>query len=126
MRFESTSGESVERESDCDSERIDNLEIETQSDTAIYTIQKNKKRRNGRNGFPFKNHDKGTHSRWWYILFYNNLGYGTRLRPLTLTVPKPLVEFGNRPMILHQIEALVKVFFETKRTGGCHRHCTCC
>lgn len=33
-------------------------------------------------------------------------GYGTRLRPLTLTVPKPLVEFGNRPMILHQVEAL--------------------
>lgn len=33
-------------------------------------------------------------------------GYGTRLRPLTLTLPKPLVEFGNRPIILHQIEAL--------------------
>lgn len=34
-------------------------------------------------------------------------GFGTRLRPLTLTVPKPLVEFCNKPMILHQIEALV-------------------
>ncbi|KAK9478366.1 nucleotide-diphospho-sugar transferase [Lipomyces japonicus] len=33
-------------------------------------------------------------------------GYGTRLRPLTLTLPKPLVEFGNKPMILHQVEAL--------------------
>lgn len=36
-------------------------------------------------------------------------GYGTRLRPLTLSVPKPLVHFCNKPMILHQIEALVKV-----------------
>ena len=25
----------------------------------------------------------------------------------TLTLPKPLVEFGNKPMIVHQIEALV-------------------
>ncbi|KAI9682693.1 MAG: mannose-1-phosphate guanyltransferase [Trizodia sp. TS-e1964] len=33
-------------------------------------------------------------------------GFGTRLRPLTLTLPKPLVEFANRPMILHQVEAL--------------------
>ncbi|WIA14582.1 hypothetical protein OEZ85_003097 [Tetradesmus obliquus] len=33
-------------------------------------------------------------------------GYGTRLRPLTLTVPKPLVDFCNKPMICHQIEAL--------------------
>lgn len=24
----------------------------------------------------------------------------------TLTLPKPLVEFGNRPMILHQVESL--------------------
>jgi mannose-1-phosphate guanylyltransferase len=38
-------------------------------------------------------------------------GYGTRLRPLTLTKPKPLVEFANKPMVLHQIEALQKVFY---------------
>ncbi|GMH40645.1 hypothetical protein BSKO_08549 [Bryopsis sp. KO-2023] len=36
-------------------------------------------------------------------------GYGTRLRPLTLSCPKPLVEFGNKPMIVHQIEALEEV-----------------
>ncbi len=36
-------------------------------------------------------------------------GYGTRLRPLTLSCPKPIVEFCNKPMLLHQIEALVKV-----------------
>ena len=35
-------------------------------------------------------------------------GYGTRLRPLTLSVPKPLVEFANRPMLFHQIDALGK------------------
>jgi len=43
----------------------------------------------------------------------NNLvlvgGYETRLRPLTLTKPKPLVEFCNKPMVLHQIEALAQV-----------------
>ncbi|CAI4228337.1 unnamed protein product [Auanema sp. JU1783] len=36
-------------------------------------------------------------------------GYGTRLRPLTLTQPKPLVEFANKAMMLHQIEALASV-----------------
>jgi mannose-1-phosphate guanylyltransferase len=35
-------------------------------------------------------------------------GFGTRLRPLTLTIPKPLVPFMNKPMIVHQIEALQK------------------
>lgn len=35
-------------------------------------------------------------------------GYGTRLRPLTLSRPKPLVEFANKPMLLHQIGALVE------------------
>jgi hypothetical protein len=33
--------------------------------------------------------------------------YGTRLRPLTLTVPKPIVDFANKPMIIHQIEVRV-------------------
>lgn len=38
-------------------------------------------------------------------------GYGTRLRPLTLSRPKPLVEFANKPMLLHQIEALVSLLY---------------
>ncbi|KAJ3123232.1 mannose-1-phosphate guanyltransferase, partial [Physocladia obscura] len=38
-----------------------------------------------------------------------NAGFGTRLRPLTFSKPKPLVEFANSPMILHQIAALAKV-----------------
>lgn len=36
-------------------------------------------------------------------------GFGTRLRPLTLSCPKPLVEFCNKPVVMHQIEALVAV-----------------
>ena len=35
-------------------------------------------------------------------------GFGTRLRPLTLTVPKPCVEFANLPIVCHQIKALAE------------------
>lgn len=35
-------------------------------------------------------------------------GYGTRLRPLTFSCPKPCVEFANKPILEHQISALVK------------------
>jgi mannose-1-phosphate guanylyltransferase len=36
-------------------------------------------------------------------------GFGTRLRPLTLSKPKPLVEFCNLPILEHQIIALKAV-----------------
>lgn len=35
-------------------------------------------------------------------------GFGTRLRPLTFEVPKPMVEFANKPIVEHQIDALVE------------------
>jgi mannose-1-phosphate guanylyltransferase len=38
-------------------------------------------------------------------------GFGTRLRPLTLSVPKPLVELCNKAMLVHQLEALAGVCF---------------
>jgi len=40
-------------------------------------------------------------------------GFGTRLRPLTLTIPKPCVPFCNKEMVIHQIEALKEVGVDT-------------
>lgn len=47
-------------------------------------------------------------------------GYGTRLRPLTLSTPKPLVDFCNKPILLHQVEALAAVR-PSGRAGGAGR-----
>ena len=46
-------------------------------------------------------------------------GFGTRLRPLTLSVPKPLVEFANKAIVMHQIEALVEVRHHRRGTTTC-------
>lgn len=37
-------------------------------------------------------------------------GRGTRLRPLTLSVTKPLIEFCNKPILEYQIRAAIEVF----------------
>ena len=53
-------------------------------------------------------------------------GYGTRLRPLTLTVPKPIVDFANKPMIIHQIEVRTLLAARDVRDARCssrHAHC---
>ena len=36
------------------------------------------------------------------------------MRPLTLSVPKPLVEFANKSILQHQIEALVELGYITE------------
>lgn len=40
-------------------------------------------------------------------------GLGTRLRPITDTVPKPLVVIGNKPMIDYALDALTQAGIET-------------
>jgi len=39
-------------------------------------------------------------------------GFGTRLRPLTVNLPKPMVPFANRPMMLHIVRLLKKHGFD--------------
>lgn len=39
-------------------------------------------------------------------------GFGTRLLPLTKTIPKPLILFRNEPLIVHQIRALKRAGIE--------------
>ncbi|MES1910950.1 MAG: hypothetical protein MHM6MM_003467 [Cercozoa sp. M6MM] len=36
-------------------------------------------------------------------------GFGTRLRPLTFSVPKPMVPLANMPIVEHQVKALVAI-----------------
>ena len=34
-------------------------------------------------------------------------GYGTRMRPLTISIPKSVIPFINRPIVEHQIEVII-------------------
>ena len=43
---------------------------------------------------------------------------GTRFRPLSLDIPKPLFPVAGFPMIYHHIEAASKVSFRLRVTGG--------
>ena len=45
-------------------------------------------------------------------------GLGTRMRPLTLTTPKPLLPLGGRPILAHTLERLQEAGVEQH-----HRQC---
>ncbi|KAG6505050.1 hypothetical protein ZIOFF_008372 [Zingiber officinale] len=42
-------------------------------------------------------------------------GFGTRLHPLTLSFPKPLVDFANKPIVLHQVVTAVATLLGLER-----------
>lgn len=42
-------------------------------------------------------------------------GYGTRMRPLTVTCPKSVLPFVNKPMVELQIEVLMHPFRPLRR-----------
>ena len=44
-------------------------------------------------------------------------GLGTRLRPYTTIIPKPLVPIGERPVLEHIIRSLAKCGTTWKSTG---------
>jgi len=47
-------------------------------------------------------------------------GRGERMRPLTDTTPKPLLEAGGKPLIVWQIEALARAGFRTLVINAAH------
>ncbi len=44
--------------------------------------------------------------------FILGAGYGTRLKPLTDTTPKPLLDVGGRPLIFHILDSLISAGVE--------------
>lgn len=46
------------------------------------------------------------------ILILPTAGKGTRLRPHTLIIPKPLLKFAGKPMIFHAIDSLISLPIE--------------
>lgn len=39
-------------------------------------------------------------------------GYGTRMRPLTISIPKSVIPFINKPMVEHQIEVTPSIIIQ--------------